>query len=220
MDVTLAALTLLHILVLVYWLGGDLGAFYASTILTDTRKSAAARAQAGLILNAVDMAPRTALILAFPTGFTLAVQLGHWSAPTWQVAAAWITCLLWLAIAWSIHLQHAPPKALSRRVDLAIRWAFLLKLAAIAAVPGIVGQDLPLFLRLKLAILAGAIAAGLAIRVILAPFGPPFMALIKGEPTPETDTAIAGILGRARPLVITLWLLLIAAALLGLARPI
>jgi len=218
-DLTLAALTLLHILVLVYWLGGDLGAFYASTILTDTRKSAAARAKAGLILNAVDMAPRTALILAFPTGFTLAVHLGHWAAPGWQVAAAWVASLAWLALAWSLHLTHAPPQAMARRNDLAIRWLFLAKLVAIAVAPGVLGLDLPLFLRLKLAILAAAIAAGLAIRVVLAPFGPPFLALVRGEPTPQTDAAIAAILGRARPFVVALWLLLLAAAFLGLAKP-
>lgn len=218
---TLAAVTLLHVLVFVYWLGGDLGAFYASTILTDTKQPVAARVAAARVLNNIDMAPRTALILALPSGLTLASAKGWLGEPLSPalLGLAWILALAWLAIAWNIHLRHRPAGDPLRRIDLAIRWALGGGLI-VAALYGHLGAiPLPLFLRLKLAILAAAIGAGLAIRVILAPFGPAFASMMRDGASAETDAAISLALDKGRPIVLTLWALLLAAAFLGLATP-
>lgn len=63
---------LLHVLVFVYWLGGDLGAFYSSRFLTRPGVTPEKRLLAAKIVGDVDMAPRSALILTFPTGLALA----------------------------------------------------------------------------------------------------------------------------------------------------
>lgn len=219
-DWPLTFFTLAHVLVLVYWLGGDLGAFYASTILADPKEPVASRLTAAQILSNIDMAPRTALILAGPTGFTLAVLKGWWATPDWAVPAVWVGGLIWLVLAWMIHLRHVPPGAPVRRLDLVIRWAVLLLLLSIAIAPQAwpATGELPLFLRIKLAILAGAIGLGLFIRVALAPSGAAFARMIKDGASSETDAIIARTLGQARPIVLTLWALLLLAACLGLAR--
>lgn len=221
MDVTLALATLAHVLVLVYWLGGDVGAFVSSRIVSDPTRAAAARIAAAGVLANVDMAPRTALILAAPTGIGLAVAIGWLTLPAWQLAAIWIGCLAWLAIAWIIHLKHLPPSALLRRLDLILRWVVLAKLITVALWPGTIFGfgPLPQFLKLKCAILAACIGCGLAIRAILAPFGPAFVALARDGPSPAGDAAIAASLNRARPIVMLLWALLLAAAFLGIAQP-
>lgn len=215
----LAIVTLLHVLVFAYWLGGDVGAFYASTLLTDTRQPAAARAAAAKVLNNVDMAPRSALILAFPTGYALAATK-HWiTVPDWTIAAVAVAGLAWLALAWTVHLRHAP-KSLPRRLDLLIRWIALAGLLFIAATGKLGETPLMLFLRLKCAILAAAIGAGLLIRLTLAPFGPAFGKMLAEGPTAETDAVIDRALAQSRPLVLTLWALLLTAAFLGLATPL
>jgi hypothetical protein len=76
-----ALLALLHLLIPVYWLGGDLGAFYSSRFMIDPARTVPERMMALKILNNIDMAPRTTLILAFPTGFTLAVAKGWIDLP-------------------------------------------------------------------------------------------------------------------------------------------
>lgn len=220
----LAFLGLLHVLVLVYWLGGDLGVFYSSTILTDARQPVAARAAAAKVLAQVDMAPRTAMILTIPTGVTLAVAKGWWPLPTPLVLAVWAGMLGWLALAWFIHLKHLPPASPWRKLDLAIRWLVIVKLLALAAglsgvwTLGLVDQ-LPLFIRLKLAILALTILCGLWIRRALVPFGPAFGAMLGSGATPETDSAIARALDQSRPAVVAIWALLVTAAFLGLWTP-
>jgi hypothetical protein len=221
LDFPLALVTLAHVLILVYWLGGDLGAFYSSTLLTNPAKPVAARAAAAQVLANIDMAPRSALILAAPTGFSLALIKGWWQAPDWAQIALWAGSLAWLVLAWIIHLKHLAPASPWRRVDLTIRWLVMITLALVALAPQLfpLTADIPLFLRLKLAILAAAIGLGLLIRVVLAPFGPAFGAMVKDGATPQTDAAIARSLTYGRPIVIVLWSLLLCAGFLGIATP-
>ena len=218
----LAVITLLHVLVFVYWLGGDLGAFYASTILTDKKQPVPVRATAAKVLENIDMSPRTALILTLPTGLTLARAKGWIVAPGAHaaLAAVWIIALAWLAIAWKIHLSHPPAGSPVRRIDLAIRAILILALIGAAVIGGVGSIEFPLFIRLKFAVLATAIAAGLMIRRVLAPFGPAFVQMVTTGATPETDAAISLALAKGRPVVLGLWALLLIAALLGLATPL
>ena len=212
-----AVVTLLHILVFVYWLGGDLGAFYASRILTDAHQPAPARMAAARVLANVDMAPRTALILAAPTGLTLAVSKA-WLAWPWEILALiWTIGLVWLALAWALHLTHAPPRSIWRQIDLAMRWGAIAALAALAA--NLMGAA-PLFIQIKAGVLAIAIFLGLAIRAALAPFGPAFGALAQGKADDSVNSTISASLSRARPLVICIWLCLLLAAMVGIAKPL
>jgi hypothetical protein len=210
----IALYTLLHILIFVYWLGGDLGVFYSSTILTDTKTSPAGRIAAAKVLAQVDMAPRTAMILTLPTGLTLA------DARTWielsglQIGLVWLLALAWLALAWIVHIKHLPAGAFIRRLDLAIRWALIVALLAWAGI-----GELPLFIKIKLVIVAITIGLGLWIRKALGPFGPAFMEMVSSGPTSQTDTTIAASLNQSRPAVISIWILLLAAAFLGLYQP-
>lgn len=216
----LALFTLLHLLVFVYWLGGDLGVFYSSTILTNTKQSAAARVAAAQVLAQVDMAPRSALILTLPTGLTLAAVKGWLVLGPLALTLVWGAGLLWLALAWLLHLRHLSPTSVLRRADLAIRWIVFLALAVLALNLWPNAPGLPLFLKAKCAILSVTILCGLLIRRALVRFGPAFGHLIQEGASPETDAEIARALDKSRPLVVTIWLLLLAAAYLGLAKPL
>ncbi len=211
-----AGAALLHVLVFVYWLGGDLGAFCASFAAVDVERTPEARLAALKLISDVDMAPRTALILALPTGLTLAALRGWLALPPAALAVLWAASLGWLALAWRLHLSHVAPGAPERVIDLAVRWMALAGLA-ITGGAGLAGAlPLPAFLACKLLLLAGAVALGLLIRVRLRPLGPALAALSRREP--EADGAIADVLSRSRPLVVGIWLLISAAALLGLAQ--
>lgn len=215
----IAVFTLLHLLVFVYWLGGDLGAFYTSRFLIKPGISTDRRLLAAKVVNDVDMAPRTALILAFPTGLTLAHVKGWLSLPLPLLVAVWAVALAWLALAWAIHMKHGGAPALWRQADLAIRWLLIGGLTA-AAVWNIAGSgSLPLFLSLKLLALAGCTAFGLFIRAVLKPLGPALMGL-GGPDAAAAEASLAATLNRARPLVTGIWALLIAAAFLALLKPV
>ncbi len=213
-----ALFALLHVLVFVYWLGGDLGAFYTSRFLTQSGVSTDRRLMAAKVVGDVDMAPRTALILALPTGLMLAQSKG-WLQLGWPIVAAIaIASLLWLAIAWKLHLDHAATGGWMKSADTLIRYALIVTLIS-WAVLGLVGQiTLPAFIALKILCLAGCIALGLFIRIVLKPFGPALMGL-NGPDANIAEADLALTLNRARPLVTGIWALLLIAAFLGLWTP-
>lgn len=216
----IALLTLLHILIPIYWLGGDLGAFYGSGFLLDPKRTVPERMLSLKILNDIDMAPRTALILAFPTGFTLAVVKGWLMVSPLLVGAVWIIGLLWLALAWSVHLSHGKGNTWTRPVDLLLRYLILAGLFA-SGIMGLAGTiDLPLFVALKFLALGCCIGLGLIIRRMLTPLGPAIAQMTSEGPTPETDKALADVIYKTRPAVMMIWVLVLVASYLGIATPI
>lgn len=220
MDLGLSFLTLLHLLIPIYWLGGDLGAFYGSRFMVDPARSVPERMMALKILNNIDMAPRTTLILAFPTGFGLAVAKGWIDAPAVAAIGVWVLGLAWLALAWAVHLKHGPAGAGYKRVDMAVRYAVLAGLIG-SAIAGLTGAvTLPLFISLKLLALAVCISIGLLVRRQLVPLFPAIIALREHGPTPEGDRTIAGVIAITQPTVIMLWIVVLIACLLGIATPV
>jgi hypothetical protein len=218
MSIEIAFWTLLHVLVLVYWLGGDLGAYYTSRYLTNPGISPDRRLMAAGIVGDVDMAPRTALILALPTGYMLAVTTGWLSAPIWTAWGVLLAGLVWLGIAWHLHLAHGRASVWLKTLDLGLRWVLLTGLAAsgVAALSG--GIDMPAFLAVKCLCLSAAIGMGLLIRRVLSPLGSALAGLQSPEPA-AAEAKLAQTLRRARPLVLVIWALILAAAFFGLLKP-
>lgn len=218
MSLDLALWTLLHLLVLVYWLGGDLGAFYTSRFLVQPGISSERRLLSAAIVTDVDMAPRTALILAFPTGYMLAQKSGWMTVPLWTVWCSIVASLVWLGLAWSVHLRHDAGMIWLRRADLLIRWILSIGLIVVG-IGSFVGQvRLPDFIALKFVLLAMAIFMGLMIRKVLAPLGPALAGLSGSDPE-AAEAQVARTLGRARPLVLVIWCLILIASLTGLLKP-
>ena len=213
-----ALFAFLHVLVFVYWLGGDLGAFYTSRFLIQPDVSSDRRLMAARIVGDVDMAPRTALILALPTGLVLGQNKG-WITLGWP--AVFLVCaasLGWLVLAWHLHLKHGAAADLLRRLDLGIRWVMIMGLGVWAVLALIGIFNLPLFISLKLLALAACGALGLFIRGVLKPLGPA-LAGLNGPDKAGAEADLASTLNSARPLVTGIWALLCVAAFLGLWTP-
>ena len=214
-----AGVAFLHLLVFVYWLGGDLGAFYASYLAVGRKRPVAARLAALKILDAVDRAPGSALILALPTGLTLAAAQGWLALSPAALVAVWTAALAWLAVFWTLQLTHDAPAPRLAAFDLVVRWILLAALTAAGAAGLARLWPAPLFLALKLLALAAAVGLGLLIRAQLKPLGPALQALGEGDEDGAADAVIGDLLARSRPLVAGIWALVCAAALLGLAKP-
>lgn len=221
---------LLHLVLFVFWLGGDLGVFYSSRYVLRPDLTPAARATALSVMSGLDLGPKICLVLFLPSGVTLMALDPHgaelFGAPAfgaWQVVLVWLFALGWLAATIADHRTHGRFPWV-RRADWTIRIGLVAALAAVAAYtlfaerPFGVATD-PRWLGGKVALYTAAIACGLGIRLTLRPFGPAFGALMGGGSTPEVERALRRSVDGCLPYVFGIWTAVLGAAALGVLKP-
>jgi hypothetical protein len=212
------ALKLLHLLAFVYWLGGDLGTFFASRFVADPKLSPPQRATALRIMLGCDQGPKLCMPLVFALGFSMGLRMQWIAAPVAAEVAVWVVALAWFAnVNWLYFTHNAAAKAKVSQVDLGFRVVVALGLAALA-LAGLAGHG-PLradWLSLKVLVFAGLVACGIWIRIQLKPFVPAFGKLMTAGSTPEVEQVLSRALARCRPAVYLIWAGLVAAAALGL----
>ncbi len=216
-------LVLAHVILFAYWLGGDLGVFYASRFVSNPDLGREARKTAAAIMLAVDMSPRICMVLILPTGLHLAAIRQQLPLSDSALALMWVAAFVWLALVLAVHFVHVPPAArILQRTDFGLRLVVIAATAGAAVWhlvdPGWIRGD---WIALKLLLFAVTVGCGLAIRIALKPFGPAFASLMEGGSRPATEGAIQRSLTRARPFVIAIWIALVLEAALGIfQRPV
>lgn len=213
MPIDMSVLALAHVLGLTYWLGADLGVFYSSYYVANERLSAETRVTVAGILFWLDQAPRIMMPLMLGTGVHLAFRFSVLPLSATAVVACWAVVVFWLSLVLLLH-RLGPSPSLSR-VDFALRVGVILAAGGYAAA-GYFGGSLVYWVALKLAIFAGLVACGLAVRIALRPFGPAFAALSAGNPSDADNAVIRAVFARTRPFVVLIWAGLVANTALGL----
>lgn len=210
---------LLHVLLFVYWLGTDLGMFYAARFAADGKYSLETRQAISNIMAFVDLPPRLSVPLTGATGFSLGVLSGAidihavWVWIVWLAALAWVSSNLYIYLN-RTDLARVQPVA---RFDTWWRVVVLVFVAgaAIASLLG-VGITSNAAIAAKLLILALAIALSLVLRILFKPYRPALRRLAAGGDNAVESAIMAATLARARPIVVAIWLLTVVAAAIGL----
>jgi hypothetical protein len=212
---------LLHVLLLVYWLGGDIGVFYSAGFVRDATLSLDSRRTALRIMQWVDMLPRYCLVLMAPVGFTLALIYGVVQLSVATLALLWLIGFVWLANVVAIHhLQGTPRGERLRRIDAV--WRIIVVCGFLAlGILGLAGHGpmLAQWVSAKILVLGLLVFCGLMIRVRGAPLGPALRSVFTSGSTPELEALIARTFARTRPWVLAIWAGLVIAAYLGIAKP-
>lgn len=216
----------LHLVLFVFWLGGDLGVYYASRFVIKPELSPEARGTAVNVMMGLDLSPKICLVLFLPSGFTLMALEPHGADawfPLWAVLLVWAFAVGWLALTVVDHRTHGRFPWV-RRTDWTIRIALIAGIGAAAAYTLIAAQPFgvdtnPRWLGAKVALYALCIAAGLGIRLKLRPFGPAFAALFTQGSTPEGERTLRGSVEGCLPYVWLIWGSVLVAAVLGVLKP-
>jgi hypothetical protein len=218
----------LHIVLFAYWLGGDVGVYYASRYIIRSEVGPEARAVSTKIMHGVDIAPRVSLVLILPSGITLMAEgpLGdEFFVHGWWLALVWVAGLAWLVVS-LIDYRGGDTRIarFSQKADLLVRYSLSAVLVGIGFYT-IVATDPfgvetnPKWLGAKVVAYALCIFCGVMIRRQLVPFGPAFGKLVTSGSTPEVEKAILGSIKRCEPWVYGIWTLVLLAAALGVIKP-
>jgi len=214
-------LKLAHLLLLVYWLGADIGVFYAARFVRDRSLSIEARKMAVKIMGWIDQIPRYCLVLSLPVGYSLAREIGVVRMSAGNMIVLWLVGLAWLWMVWTIHHRQGTQLAERlRKVDLT--WRVVLTLGLIwDALQGLrgAGHLLADWIAVKFLLFAALVFCGIMIRILGRPIGPALRQVLSTGSTPDLEADIARGFDRTRPFVLGIWLLLLVTAWVGLSKP-
>jgi len=210
----------LHLLLFVYWLGGDAGVFYSSRFVIDPRLSRDARMTAAKIFIDLDMIPRYCMALMLTVGGILAEVMGI-SHPTWEMVAIVLLGPVWLGLVLAVHAKEGSAAGQTlKRIDVWFRWIVIASILVSVIHSHWTGRlDGLEWFSAKLVLFAFLIFCGLMIRRNLPPFVEGFRQLATSGPTPESDRLMIDSMARCRPYVLLIWAGIAVSALLGILKP-
>lgn len=208
----------LHLLAFVYWLGGDLGTYYASMFVARSDLDTKARSTALDIMMGCDQAPRICMPLIFALGVHLAYKMGFMDVSGVVVVLAWIVTIGWVSMVWAIHIGHGKSwLAGLQKFDTWFRY-FMIVLVGGTAVYALVSGKIYQgdWLAIKALIFAILMICGLLIRREIKDFVPAWIELNSNGPSDQINETIRKSLVGCRPYVWTIWAGLLINAALGL----
>lgn len=209
-----------HILLFVYWLGGDAGVFYASSFVVDPKLSRDQRMTAFKIFANLDMLPRYCLALMLTVGGILAHYVGY-EHSTWQIVLILALGPIWVVAVHLIHVREGSDFGRKlASIDRKFRVFMIFAIVASVTYHWMTGplRAYP-WLAVKLLIFAFLIFCGYMVRVTAPPFIQGFKTLASTGPTAESDRQMIDGLAASRPYVLLIWAGVAVSALIGILKP-
>ncbi len=211
----------LHVLLFAYWLGADLGVFLHGKRLTRDDIPLAERLRTREIGVMIDMAPRSALVLMVPVGFTLA---SNWGLPltALQIGLLWVFGLFWLWLVWEVHHKKNEPVGRTlQRIDFAIRYIVLAIMLGLGGYSLATGAPVASgWLALKMVLFGGIIMNGIWLRLIGGRWQAAFDKIrLGGEQAIIGEQMIKANRKVASKAALLIWFLVAVMAFLGVVKP-
>lgn len=215
-------LVYLHILMFVYWLGGDLGVFVSARYVADRTLSLEERFRFLHVLLVCDMGPRTALILILPIGFEMARILGVLPVSPAITGAIWLFGLAWLAVNWWMFKnERHPATPRIKQGDIYVRYVVMAAMAALGLYSLV--NETPVIARwlaAKMFLFACVMMLGVYLRAEVKQWIVGFgMVRQGGEAADKGNTIIENAQRRARRAALVLWFGVALIAFLGVTKP-
>jgi hypothetical protein len=220
----LAVLRWLHILAMVYWLGGEWGVFQTSYNVINPKLSMDERRRHMETAYCIDILARTGIILLLPLG----LHMGHiWTVQPYGggwLIGIWLLAALWLGLCWAAFIYRETDRGVRlTKIDEAVRFV-LIPLLIIAAIASLLGYG-PFngdagfrWFSAKILIYALLLVLGLKLRFIMREWTLLFRRLATG-PDAATEATLARSIGIGRKIAYVYWIGIASVAFLGATKP-
>jgi len=220
---TLAVLKWLHIIAMVYWLGGEWGIFHTSRYVVDRNLSMEERQRHMSTAYIIDIPARTGIILLMPIGLHMGIYYGVQPFTGNYIIAMWGLVAAWLAICWSAFIYRETDRGLMlTKIDERVRF-ILIPLIVIAAISSLLGYG-PFnagvgqkWFSIKLGLFGGLLVIGLLLRFIMREWTTMFRILAEG-PNEEVENRLEKSLKFGRRLAYFYWIGIATVAFFGATK--
>jgi hypothetical protein len=198
---------IIHVLLFVYWLGGDLGVFYSSNFVVRPDLSPEARAVSAKIMLDLDQIPRICMSLMLTVGGILTAFIGV-PHPWYQEIGIILLGPVWFFCVMYLHFRHGSGAyPLVAKFDMWIRYAVVIGIPISVAVHWETNNLAEYrWVAAKLLIFAFLVFCGIMVRGKIGPFFATLMKCRAGEtPTAEENAAQLVSLRQVRVWVFMIW---------------
>ncbi len=213
----------LHILAMVYWLGGEWGGFQSAYNVANPKLALDERRRHMETAYRIDILARTGIILLLPLGLHMGYNLG---AQPWGggfLIVVWLLTLGWLTLTWSAFVKRETDTGVKLTLwDERIRYV-LIPLLAITAILSLV-NDAPFtqhWYSTKVLLYSFALVIGLGLRFIMRHWTSIFreLAVATDAARPPLEARLSRELAYGRGMAYVYWITIGSIALLGVAKP-
>ncbi|MBM3512454.1 MAG: hypothetical protein FJX59_01920 [Alphaproteobacteria bacterium] len=211
----------IHIMLLVFWLGADIGVFISAKIAKTTKYPVETRAALLTTAGIVDLFPRYCFALIFASGLSLVDAMGLYSPPLWALVLAWVVGGIWV---WAIWQAHCNPAAAWIKVYMKVQFwgeavagtALLAAAAASFATGSPVAEK---WLAAKILLLGVMFFVAMTLEVVARPFGVAFGEIKSQGSTPEREARANAAMNNTLTVVGVIYAILFVVALIGRVKP-
>ena len=211
----------IHILLMAFWLGADMGTYYSAMLILNKDYSPAQKVVLARVLQGVDIFPRLSMTLILPSGMTIATIRGWAPLNIEWIVLLWIVGFLWAWLIWTIHRPTAP-KWGKKLLPLENIWNWVLLTIVCIAVLFSFLSDLFItenWLKVKLTLFGITVGVLIIVNIMFKPFGPAFQKLVSEGSTPEVEQVISSLIIRGKPWIWSIWIIVVVNTALGLFKP-
>ena len=221
----LAILRWVHILAMVYWLGGEWGVFQTSYHVTNRNLSLDERRRHMETAYRIDILARTGIVLLLPLGLHMGkiygfVPLLDGSGIWWM----WLFFAVWLAMTWVAFIKRETDIGLKvTMLEEKLRYPliavlFVFAFAAFAGRGPVQSGAANYWYPAKIALYAFALCIGLFLRVVMRGWTTRFRKLAQGPDAIE-EAELEREIGQARLAAYIYWITIIGVCFLGAVKP-
>jgi hypothetical protein len=210
----------IHVMLLVYWLGGDLGVFLLARSAKRAELSVAERLFALRMAVQIDLIPRLCFAVMLPVGLQVTASGGYAVIPSAVLLASWGFALVWITLLIAMgRAEGSPRAAVLARANLALQLLALLVIGYFGITAWLGLGPLPGgWYAAKIILFALIFATSIGIDLAFRPVAPAFIRLAQHGSAPDTEATITGAIDAAIRWVLALYALLIIIAFLGITK--
>ncbi len=221
----LSILRWVHILAMVYWLGGEWGVFQTSYHVTNPALALDERKRHMETAYRIDILARTGIVLLLPLGLHMGKLYGF--VPLLEGAGVWwmwAFFAVWLAMTWTAFIKRETDIGIAvTKVEEVLRYPLIAALFVLAFLSfggsgPIVSGEANLWYPSKMALYAFALCIGLFLRVVMRRWTARFRILAAG-PDAAQEAALAREIGQARIAAYIYWVTIASVCFLGAVKP-
>ena len=218
---TIALLVYVHLLLMVFWIGTDIGVFIAGLRFMDSRRPVAERAAVIDLGMVIDRYPRVCYVAIFPVGLQLAHSLGVMPALSARwVALGWGLGGIWLVAVIAAMTQHGRPAARRwQRVERVFQVAAILVFGGLAAAVWLGRLEAPGWLAGKFLAYAAISVAAILLERAFGPVAATFGEIATVGSTAEREAALRAQMVRSYAWVLAIYAGVLVCGFLGTVKP-